>query len=323
ELAAWYGGPIGCWGDARRETTSVTVATFESGVRRAAELGALFELIVVDEVHHFGDKLRDEALEMSVAPMRLGLTATPPEEPTQLQRLTDLVGPVQFELSIADLAGTYLAAYDVVVFHARLSAEEWAQYRAERAVFARTFRALQRTSPGASWSEFVAVATRTDEGRRALAAWRRTKQMEAFPEAKRTLLAELLDRHRDRRVLVFTPDNASAYEIAREHFIMPLTCDIKRKERETVLERFRKGELGALASSRVLNEGLDVPDADVAIIVGGSLGDREHIQRVGRLLRPSLGKRAVIYELVASGTSETRSSLRRRRALATRTVPTV
>lgn len=321
ELAQWYGGTIGCWGDGRRETTPVTVATFESGVRRAAELGARFELIVVDEVHHFGDKLRDEALEMCVASMRLGLTATPPENPTQLQRLTELVGPVQFELSIADLSGTYLANYDVVVLHAALNAEEWARYREERAVFTRVFRTFQRTSPGGAWNEFVAVATRSEEGRRALAAWRRSKQIEAFPQAKRVLLAELLERHRRGRVLVFTPDNASAYQVARDHLIMPLTCDIKRKERDVALDRFRRGKLGALVSSRVLNEGLDVPDADIAIIVGGSLGEREHIQRVGRLLRPSPGKRAVIYELVASGTSEARSSLRRRSALATRTVP--
>lgn len=318
ELAAWYRGPIGCWGDGRRETRPVTVATFESGVRRAAELGSLFELVVVDEAHHFGDNAKDEALEMSAAPMRLGLTATPPEDREQQQRLMDLVGPVQFELSIADLTGTYLADYDVVVLRAPLNADERARYRAERAAFARVFREFRRAAPNGSWNEFVAIAWRSEEGRRALAAWRRSKQIEAFPEAKRALLAELLERHRPGRVLVFTPDNASAYQVAREHFIMPLTCDIKRRERDAALERFRRGELGALVSSRVLNEGLDVPDADVAIVVGGSLGQREHVQRVGRLLRPSPGKRAVVYELVASGTSEAWSSLRRRRALATR-----
>ena len=63
---------------------------------------------------------------------------------------------------------------------------------------------------------------------------------------------------------------------------MPLTCDIGRPERDDVLERFRRGDLRALVSARVLNEGLDVPDADVAIVVGGALGEREHVQRIGR-----------------------------------------
>lgn len=320
ELSRWYQGAIGCWGDGRRCTEPITVATFESGLRRASELGSHFELVVVDEAHHFGDKVKDEALEMCVAPMRLGLTATPPEEPQQRQRLFELLGPVRFELSIADLAGTYLANFDVVVLQAPLTSEELAQYRSEHAAFSRVFRAFRRSSPEGTWSEFIQVASQSEEGRRALAAWRRSKQIEAFPESKRRLLADLLDRHREGRVLVFTPDNTSAYQVARDHYIMPLTCDIKRDERKCVLERFRRGELRALVSSRVLNEGLDVPDADVAIVVGGALGSREHIQRVGRLLRPAPGKRAVVYELVAAGTSETWSSLRRRRALAARTV---
>ncbi len=92
--------------------------------------------------------------------------------------------------------------------------------------------------------------------------------------------------------------------LAREHLVMPFTCDIGRQEREEVLERFRRGELRTLVSARVLNEGLDVPDADVAVIVGGALGEREHVQRVGRLLRPSEGKRAVVYELVTRNTAE-------------------
>lgn len=49
-----------------------------------------------------------------------------------------------------------------------------------------------------------------------------------------------------------------------------------------------------MVSAQVSNEGLDVPDADVAIIVGGTRGEREHVQRVGRLLRPRPGKRALV-----------------------------
>jgi superfamily II DNA or RNA helicase len=65
----------------------------------------------------------------------------------------------------------------------------------------------------------------------------------------------------------------------------------------------------------VLNEGVDVPDADVGIIVGGVSGEREHVQRVGRLLRPAPDKRVVVYELVAAGTHEVRKGKERRRAL--------
>ena len=62
----------------------------------------------------------------------------------------------------------------------------------------------------------------------------------------------------------------------------------------------------------MLNEGVDVPEAGVAIIVAGSSTVREHVQRLGRVLRESRGKRAVLYELVSEKTGEIFVNERRR-----------
>ncbi len=185
-------------------------------------------------------------------------------------------------------------------------------------IFTGVYTEFHRAAPGANWADFSRHAARTPEGRRALMAWRQMRRVLSFTQAKRDALRGLLDRHRDSKVLVFTADNETAYAIAREDLVMPLTCDISRQEREEVLDRFRGGELRTLVSARVLNEGLDVPDADVAIIVGGALGEREHVQRVGRLLRPGEGKRAVVYELITRNTFEVGQARRRRRGLVTR-----
>jgi superfamily II DNA or RNA helicase len=160
------------------------------------------------------------------------------------------------------------------------------------------------------------MASRSEQGKAALAAFRYSRRLTSYPEAKRTAVAALLARHRTSRVLIFTSDNETAYTIARTHLVMPITCDIDRAERDEALAAFRRSELRALVSARVLNEGIDVPDADVGIIVGGVSGEREHVQRVGRLLRPAPDKRAVVYELVAAGTHEVRKANERRRALA-------
>ena len=72
------------------------------------------------------------------------------------------------------------------------------------------------------------------------------------------------------------------------------------------------GGYGAVVTSKVLNEGVDIPDASVAIVVSGSASVREHVQRLGRVLRAREGKRAVLYELVTAGTTETFTSARRR-----------
>ena len=66
-------------------------------------------------------------------------------------------------------------------------------------------------------------------------------------------------------------------------------------------------------TSRVLNEGVDVPAANVAVVLSGSGSVREHVQRLGRILRRAPEKRAILYELVAEDTAEERTSVRRRR----------
>lgn len=314
ELAQHYTGPIGCLGDGHQELRAVTVTTFESAYRHMERIGNAYELLVVDEVHHFGNGLRDEALELCAAPWRLGLTATPPKHEA-LIRITDRLGPVVCELRVADLAGTWLAEYECVLIQLRLNAAERERYRRAIAAFRTAFEPFRALAPDASWSTFVALASRSERGRTALAAFRESRRITHYPLAKQRAVTALLAEHRDARVLVFTGNNETAYAIAREHLIMPITCDIDRSERESALAAFRQGELRALVSAQVLNEGVDVPDADVAIIVGGVRGEREHVQRVGRLLRPVPGKRAVVYELVTLNTHEVRAARERRRSL--------
>ncbi len=315
EIAKHYAGAVGCLGDGQHRVEDVTVATFEGAYRQMPRLGARFGLLVVDEAHHFGSGLRDEALEMCAAPRRLGLTATAPKgEP--LACLIELLGPTVCELTIGDLAGEWLAEFDSVVLSLRLTADEQRRYDRAVTAFRAEFERFRRFTCNPQWSDFVALATRSEQGRAALAAFRYSRRLTSYPAAKRAALAALLARHRTSRVLIFTSDNDAAYAIAREHLVMPITSDIARAERDQALAAFRAGELRALVSARVLNEGIDVPDADVAIVVAGTSGEREHVQRVGRLLRPAPGKRALVYELVAAGTHEVRKAAERRRALA-------
>jgi superfamily II DNA or RNA helicase len=314
-IRAAYPHAIGCLGDGERELAPITVATFEAAYRNIERIGNRFDLLIVDEVHHFGTGLRDETLEMAIADARLGLSATPPRARTAVTRLAELIGPLVYELAIADLTGGFLASFDIIALHLDLTEGERATYESLMETFRAIHKQFRRLAPTASWQEFVRFAAPTPEGRGALSAWRQARKLLALTEAKRATLRSLLQRHRHTRTLVFTADNEAAYAIAREHLIMPITCDVGRKERDVVLERFRSGALRALVSARVLNEGLDVPDADLAIIVGSSLGEREHVQRVGRLLRPAPGKRALVYELVARRTTEVGQARRRRAAL--------
>ena len=86
----------------------------------------------------------------------------------------------------------------------------------------------------------------------------------------------------------------------------------KAKERKKLLDAFRSGLLKTLVTSRVLNEGVDVPEARIGVVFSGTGAVREHVQRLGRILRNTPGKRATLYELVTADTNEQNVNERRR-----------
>jgi superfamily II DNA or RNA helicase len=139
------------------------------------------------------------------------------------------------------------------------------------------------------------------------------KRIARCGSAKRTKVWELLRLHRSERVLIFTADNETAYELGNRFLLPVITHKTKVAERKFFLDGFRNGTFPFLVTSKVLNEGIDVPEASVGIVMSGSGSIREHVQRLGRVLRGVEGKRAVLYELISDGTSEYGISERRRR----------
>jgi len=174
-LGASCGCSIGALGDGLRTVEAITVATFESAFRAMERIGHRFGLLIVEEAHHFGNGIRDEALEMCAAPARLGLTATPSAGDVA-ERLKVLVGPVVYRLGVSDLAGGFLSSYDIVPVEVELEPAERAAYEAALTLFRRAHRPFAAANPGATWADFVRAASQSDGGRRALAAWRRSKE---------------------------------------------------------------------------------------------------------------------------------------------------
>jgi superfamily II DNA or RNA helicase len=298
-IGRWWPHPVGRIGEGEHAIAPITVSTYASAVTWAPRIGDRFGLVVVDEAHHVGAWCPSEVLEMLVAPARLGLTATPTDGDAVIRH----VGRVVYALAIEDLVGDGLAEHDVQTVPIALAPGERKRYQTERGTFAAAYRTYARRTRG-GWRGFVKASSRSRAGREALAAWRRSREAIAYPAGKRAALRELLARHAGERTIVFTADNATAYAIARELLVPPITHEIGCAERADVIERFRGGEVSVLVSAQVLDEGFDVPDADVAIVVGGTGSARRHVQRIGRVLRPRDGKRARIYELVVEATAE-------------------
>ncbi len=120
----------------------------------------------------------------------------------------------------------------------------------------------------------------------------------------------MLEKHRREKIIIFTRHNELVYKISKLFFIPAITYRTPKDERVAILDGFRKGKFKAIVSSQVLDEGIDIPDASVGIIMSGSGSVREYVQRLGRILRPSKD-RAILYELVSRETSEVGIAKRR------------
>lgn len=305
--------PVGVVGGGEHDVQSLTVTTYDSAYLHMDHLGHRFGLVVFDECHHLPGEAYALAARSCLAPYRLGLSATPERADGRHTELDDLIGPVAYRRDVVELAGDYLAEYTTERVVVELTPEEREAYEAERAIYRGfvTSQGIKMSRPG-GWQEFIIRSSRSDEGRRAMKAYLRQRELAFAAPSKLAYVEHLMHVHRADRVLLFTQNNATAYEVSRRLLIPVITHQTRITERSEILEGFAAGRYGAVVTSKVLNEGVDVPDANVAIVISGSGSVREHVQRLGRILRKRGDKKAVLYELVAADTAETFTSERRR-----------
>jgi superfamily II DNA or RNA helicase len=311
-LLSTFNAEIGLIGGGFYEIGAITVTTYASAFRHQERLGNQFGLIIFDECHHLPSEGYKYAAEFAIAPFRLGLSATPDRADGNDFLLEEIVGKFVYRLEAQELAGEYLADYIVEKVEVDLTDEERSLYQSEREIF-RNFLRTRNISFGTidGWKTFIMHSARSEEGRRAMKAYRESKRIALGTDAKIRVLRELLIRHKQDKVLIFTAENEMVYRISTDFLIPAITHETNVKERKFWLDAFNKGEVLALATSKVLNEGVNIPDASVAIILSGSGSSREHIQRLGRILRKKENKQAILYEVVTRNTAEEYISQRR------------
>lgn len=313
QLAEEFGIEVGAYGGGEHDLQPLTVATYDTAYIRAGEIGNRFALMVFDEVHHLPSPGYIHIAEMFASPYRMGLTATYERADGLHSELPRLVGGKVFELGVDALSGRYLSDYRLERVMVDLTPKEKEAYERERGIFTdylRDHHIVLRTPR--DFQRFI-MRTGLDKGaREALLARNRAGQIALNSSAKLDALREILVRHPDDRTLIFTQHNSLVYLISKTFLIPSITHKTPPSEREEILSKFRSGKYRLIASSKVLDEGIDVPEASVGVILSGSGSSREFIQRLGRILRPKCGKEAVLYEIVSRKTTEMGTSRRRR-----------
>jgi len=152
---------------------------------------------------------------------------------------------------------------------------------------------------------------RDPHAREALLSRNRALRIALNSPEKIDALARMLEESRNEKTLIFTLHTDLVYAISRRFLIPAITYLTPKEERREILENFRKGNYQTVATSQVLDEGIDVPDATVGYILSGTGSLRAYVQRLGRLLRKVEGKQARLIEIVSKETMEVRMSDRR------------
>ncbi len=309
---------VGIWGGGQRDLREITIMTYDSASLHAPNLADRFGLLVFDEVHHLPAETYRKIAEESATPRRLGLTATPERVDGLETDLEYLVGRVVFSVSKEELERkSYVASFrqervlvDLTPIERMRYEKLWAVYKSHlKAVMARVRG--RRANP----IQVLVRRIRFDENARiALDSWRRARKIALEADSKIDEVERLLKRFRNRKVLIFSEYVSIVNRIAKKFGIPKITAQTSVTERKEILRRFKEGRITKLVSGKVLDEGVDVPDASVGIIVSGSSTKRQYVQRLGRILRPK-EVQAILVEIVSKRTTEMQASERRKRPI--------
>ncbi|HEY1012694.1 MAG TPA: DEAD/DEAH box helicase [Herpetosiphonaceae bacterium] len=308
---------VGVIGDGLRQLRPITVITYASAAMPESPIDG-FGLLICDEAHHLPSASYSEIARRANTPYRLGLTATPERSDGLHRALDKLLGPEVYRRAPADLAAEgHIAQFKEQRIFVDLTPEELVRYETLMTTWKWYLSAHRHTlaKGGDFFGELIRRAGNDPKARQALQAHHQARMIALNAERKLAEVAKLLEAHRADKVIVFSEYNALVGTLSRQFALPSITYKTAADERKAILDGFRNGALSKLVTGRVLNEGVDVPDANVAIVVSGSSTAREYIQRLGRVLRKKPTE-ALLYEVITRNTTEVKTARKRRQAAA-------
>ncbi len=308
-----FGVSVGQLGGGKHEIEDITVATYDSAYLTIDKIGDRFGFLVVDECHHLPAPQNRQIAIRSIAPFRLGLSATVERSDGLEEIIFQYLGPLCYQADIQAMQSKVLSPYDIRKIEIELTNKEIEDYRYHRGIYLSFLRSKNiNMSQASGWMDFIKKSSYLPGGKQAMKSYREQKNIALAASGKIDAVWKILLDHGEESTIIFTQDNAMAYKIGRKFFLAVITHKTKPKERKRMIELFRNGTIKVLVTSKVLNEGVDVPEASVGVVVSGSSVVREHVQRLGRILRHQPGKVATLYEIVAKNTMEQGVNERRR-----------
>jgi len=306
---------IGMLGGGYEDIKMITITTYDSAYLKSSFLGNKFELLIFDEVHHLASEKYSLIGENFISPYRLGLTATIEREDERHVILYKLIGDIIYKKDFYELAEkNYLANFVLKKRTIRMLPSEIIEYNNKINQYRKLLKSSNIFYP-IKLEKLVILSANNTALRNALLLRNEALDIALNSKAKILELEKILKETNleRKKILIFTAYTKLAYTISNRFLIPVITHRTKNEERIQILEGFRKGQYKVIVTTKVLDEGTDISDVNMGIILSGSGSKREFVQRLGRLLRPKNTKEDVaeLIEIVSSDTSEIYSSNKR------------
>lgn len=119
--------------------------------------------------------------------------------------------------------------------------------------------------------------------------------------AKLRIAEEIIASRRNSKIITFS---ASVKDAERIPGALVYTGKEGRKKNRITLDEFKRMKTGVISTAKLMDEGVDITDANVGIMLGVNSSKIRHVQTRGRVTRYSAGKTAEFFTLVMGGTVE-------------------
>ncbi len=311
---------IGLWIGGKKESDKdIVISTYASAYRDIISLRKGRSLLIFDEVHHLPAESYRLAAEGMFAPFRMGLSATPERADEAHVLLDELIGRQVFRKMPDDFDSNYLSDYEIKTIYVDMKSDERLKFDEKKAIYDNFITSHKiRGFGGSILQRIIMMSGSNKEARDALKARQIMNKISGNSVSKLIKLAELLEFHKNQKVIIFSQSTEMVETISFQFLIPCITYETPSEERKEILRKFKDGTYTKIVASSVLDEGVDVPDAAVGIILTGTAQPRQFIQRLGRILRPYYDletdsmKKAMMYEIVCRGTNEVSHAKKRK-----------
>lgn len=319
---------VGTLGNGRSDSLKscdILVAIINSATRESLLQEHSQGLLIADECHRYAAKTFAKALR-SEFKYRLGLTATykRPDNANALM-LDPYFGGVVFQMWYdRALADGVIAQFDIAFVGVPLTDSERGTYKETSATVSKLGMSLKTklNLQDSSFEQFIKavqqLAARKHD--RSPAVFMARKYLDAVVKRQAVLTnaknkMAVLDGispviSESRGTLVFSQTVNSSTEAAQLLTragieTRAVSSESKPHERRGAMQLFASGIAKVLCAPRILDEGIDVPDSDLAVVLSGSKQPRQTIQRLGRIIRrKSDGRHGRFVVLYARNTIE-------------------